>query len=80
MASKRVNFNMAPECHALLKSVCAIKRISVSEYCYALIAEDFAKLVRNDQQIRNLLISGDYPNNSRADLLKKQIKEEFPFE
>ena len=80
MASKRVNFNMAPECHALLKSVCALKRISVSEYCYDLIADDFAKHVRNDQQIRNLLISGDYPNNSKADLLKKQIMEEFPFE
>ena len=80
MASKRVNFNMASECHALLKSVCAIKRISVSKYCYDLIADDFAKDVRNDQQIRNLLISGDYPNNSKADLLKKQIMEEFPFE
>ena len=80
MTSKRVNFNMASECHALLKSICAIKRISVSEYCYGLIADDFAKHVRNDQQIRNLLISGDYPNNSRADLLKKQILEEFPFE
>lgn len=71
---------MASECHALLKSVCAIKRISVSEYCYQLIADDFAKNVRNDQQIRNLLISGDYPNNSKADLLKKQIMEEFPIE
>ena len=80
MASKRVNFNMASECHALLKSVCAIKRISVSEYCYQLIADDFAKDVRNDQQIRNLLISGDYPNNSRADLLKKEIMKEFPIE
>ena len=71
---------MAPECHALLKSVCASKRISVSEYCYDLIAEDFAKHVRNDQQIRNLLVSGDYPNNSRADLLKKQIMGDHPLE
>ena len=80
MASKRVNFNMASECHVLLKSLCALKRISVSEYCYNLIAEDFAKHVRNDQQIRNLLVSGDYPNNSRADLLKKQIMGDHPLE
>ena len=80
MRTKRVNFNMASECHALLKSVCAIKRISVSEYCYDLIAKDFAKHVRTDEQIRQLLISGEYPVNSRADCLKKQIMDELSFE
>ncbi len=77
MGLKRVNFNMASECHALLKSYCAIKRISVSDHCYELIARDFTKACREDPQIRNLLISDDYPPNSKADLLKKQIIQEF---
>ena len=68
---------MTPECHALLKSYCAIKRISVSDYCYELIAKDFAKACREDPQIRNLLVSDDYPPNSKADLLKNQIMQEF---
>jgi len=74
---KRVNFNMASECHALLKSYCAIKRISVSDHCYELIAQDFCRACREDEQIRNMLISDDYPANSRADRLKRQILREF---
>jgi len=77
MSVKRVNFNMALECHALLKSYCAIKGISVSEHCYELIAADFRKSVREDQQIRQLLLNGQYPPNSKADHLKKEIKQEF---
>jgi len=80
MASKRVNFNMAAECHALLKSYCAIKRTSVSDYCYELIAADFKQACREDPQIRQLLVSGDYPSRSRAQKLKELIMEEFPFE
>jgi len=77
MSEKRVNFNMAPECHALLKSFCAIKNISVSEYCYELIAADFTKNVREDPQIRQLLLGGNYTPGSKADKLKKQIMKEF---
>ena len=77
MELKRVNFNMAPECHALLKSYCAIKGISVSEYCYELIAANFRKSVREDPQIRQLLLNGEYPPGSKADLLKQEIKREF---
>jgi chromosomal replication initiation ATPase DnaA len=75
--AKRINFNMASECHALLKSFCAIKDISVSEYCYELIAADFAKNVREDPQIRQLLLNGSYPPGSKADKLQKEIKQEF---
>ena len=80
MHTKRVNFNMQSDCHALLKSVCAIKRVSVSEYCYGLLAENFAELVRTDPQIRQMLISGNYPPGTNAHHLKKQIMEEFSFE
>ena len=71
---------MASECHALLKSFCAIKGISVSEYCYELIAADFRRSVREDPQIRQLLLNGEYPPGSKADRLKKEIKQEFGFE
>jgi len=77
MPTKRVNFNMASECHALLKSYCAIRRISVTDYCYELIAEDFSHACRTDPMIRQLLIAGEYPRNSKAALLKETIMQEF---
>jgi len=80
MGIKRVNFNMASECHALLKSLCAIKGITVSEYCYQLIASDFAEHCRKDPQIRQLLTTGEYPEDSNAGRLKNEILSEFTFE
>jgi len=80
MSIKRVNFNMAAECHALLKSACAIKGITVSDYCYNLIAEDFTQDCRNDLRFRQLLVAGEYPVNSKAAKLKKKILSEFTFE
>ena len=76
MSTKRVNFNMAAECHALLKSVCAMKGITVSEYCYDLIAADFERLVRTDTQVRELFLNGSYPFGSRAHKLQQQILNE----
>jgi len=71
---------MASECHALLKSYCAIKNITVSDHCYDLIAHDFAEACRTDPQIRNLLISGKYRPGSKAERLKQQIIQEFDYE
>jgi len=64
---------MAPECHALLKSVCAMKGISVSEYCYALISTDFERLVRSDIQIRQMFMTGQYTPGSKAHKLQQII-------
>ena len=61
---------MAPECHALLKSVCALKRITVSEYVYGLIAEEFTRLVANDPTVREMFLNGEYPEGSKAQALK----------
>ena len=69
---KRVNFNMAPECHALLKSVCALKRVTVSEYVYSLIAKEFASLVENDPVVREMFLRGEYPKGSKAQALKEK--------
>ena len=80
MGTKRINFNMASECHALLKSYCAIRDITLSDYCYDLIAGDFMEACRTDPQIRNLLITGKYPPGSKADRLKQQIIQEFDYE
>jgi len=74
---KRVNFNMAPECHALLKGVCALKGITVSEYVYKVLAEDFHGLVKEDNQVQQMLINGEYPKGSRAYNLKEQIRKEL---
>ena len=68
---------MAPECHALLKSVCALKSVTVSEYVYKLIAEDFHKLVKTDNQMRQMLLNGNYPVGSKAYVLQEQIRKDF---
>ena len=71
---------MAPECHALLKGVCAIKGISVSDYCYDLIAKEFGRLVRKEEQIRQMFMAGEYPPGSKASQLKQAIIQESNFE
>ena len=71
---------MAEECHALLKGMCALKGVSVSDYCYSLIKREFEKLCREDKRVRQMLTSGDYPPQSAACQLKEQILKEFPFE
>jgi hypothetical protein len=68
---------MAPECHALLKSVCALKGVSVSEYVYKVIREDFQLLVKSDNQVQQLLVNGEYPKGSKAYNLKEQIKKDL---
>ena len=70
---KRVNFYMAPECHALLKSVCALKNITVSEYVYDLIKVDFEYLLDTEPQVRYMFLAADYPDGSNAQRLKNKI-------
>jgi len=67
---------MASECHALLKSVCALKGVTVSEYVYGVITEDFRKLVLSDNQVRQMLMNGTYPVGSKAYVLQAQIRNE----
>ena len=77
MNQKRVNFNMEAECHALLKGVCALKGITISEYVYQVLAEDFHKLIREDNQVQTLFLAGTYREGSRAYLLKQSLIEEL---
>ena len=74
---KRVNFNLPLECHDLLKSVCALKRVTVSDYVYGLIKENLVRLVKEDDQISSMFFSGDYPEGSSAYLLKQSLMEEL---
>ena len=76
MFLKRVNFNMAPEFHTLLKGVCALKNITVSDYVYGLIAADFEQLLSEDKAIRDLFLSSDYSEGSRAQKLKRKFMNE----
>jgi hypothetical protein len=73
---KRVNFNMDAECHAILKGVCALKRVTISEYIYEIIREDFEKQVREDNQVQTLFLAGQYKEGSNAYLLKESLIEE----
>lgn len=74
---KRVNFNMSPECHSLLKSACAIRNISLGKYVTELIAIDFEKLAYSDPRIREMFLAGDYPPTSKAGILKKRVLKSF---
>ena len=77
MNQKRVNFNMQEQCHALLKSVCALKGVTVSEYVYKILAEDFHKLIREDNQVQTMFLAGTYLEGSKAYLLKQSLIEEL---
>jgi len=68
---------MAPECHALLKGVCALKGISVSEYVYELIAENFRELVKTDNQVQQMFFNGQYPVGSKAYVLQEELRKEL---
>ena len=74
---KRVNFNLPLECHDLLKGVCALKRVTVSEYVYGLIKENLIRLVKEDDQISSMFFSGDYPEGSSAYLLQQSLIKEL---
>ena len=77
MNQKRVNFNMDDQCHALLKSVCALKGVSLSEYVYKVLADDFHKLIRENNQVQTMFLGGTYRIGSKAYLLKELLIEEL---
>ena len=77
MNQKRVNFNMNAECHALLKSVCALKGVTLSEYVYKVLAEDFQQLVREDNQVQTMFLAGTYNEGSHAYIFKESLIEEL---
>lgn len=77
MNQKRVNFNVNAECHALLKSVCALKGVTLSEYVYNVLAEDFHKLVREDNQVQTMFLAGTYSEGTNAYILKESLIKEL---
>ena len=77
MNQKRVNFNMEDQCHALLKSVCALKGVTVSEYVFKVLTEDFHKLITEDKQVQTMFLGGTYRKGSKAYLLKELLIEEL---
>ena len=77
MNQKRVNFNMQEHCHALLKGVCALKGVTVSEYVYELVAVEFHRLVKTDIQVQTMFLAGTYREGSKAYLLKQSLIQEL---
>ena len=72
---KRVNFNMAPECHRLLKATCAILDVSVSEFCYQCIAEKFRQLCKEYKRFLTLLMNEKFKAGSPAYSMKEEFKD-----
>jgi hypothetical protein len=68
---------MQDHCHTLLKSVCALKGITVSEYVYELVAEEFRTLVKTDNQVQTMFLAGTYSEGTKAYLLKQSLIEEL---
>ena len=68
---------MQDHCHALLKSVCALKGVTVSEYVYELVAVEFRRLIKTDNQVQTMFLSGTYKEGSKAYLLKQSLIEEL---
>ena len=66
---------MADECHALLKSVCALKGKNMGEWIYQCVREDFVKRAFEDQQVQQIVLAGTYQPGSKAYSLKESIQE-----
>jgi hypothetical protein len=66
---------MADECHALLKSVCALKGINMGEHIYNCVHDDFVKRAFEDQQVQQMVLAGTYQPGSNAYSLKEAIQE-----
>lgn len=66
---------MSDSCAQLLKSVCALKGINQGEWIYEAVSKDFQKLAYEDQQVQQIVLSGTYPEGSRAYVLQQRIKE-----
>ena len=72
---KRLSFSMADECAYLLKSVCALKGISMDTWIYNCVREDFVKRAYEDNQVQQIVLAGTYQPGTNAYRLKKSIQE-----
>ena len=70
---KRVNFNMDTECHQILKALCALKGITISEHINNCLYEWFRKAVYEDNQIQQMFLAGKYHNHGNAYALKEKL-------
>ena len=68
---------MQEHCHTLLKSVCALKGVTVSEYVYELVAVEFRRLIKEDNQVQTMFLNGTYKEGSKAYVLKQSLIEEL---
>ncbi len=77
MPKKRVNFDIDAECHTLLKGVCALKGVTLSEYVFNVLTEEFYRLVKEDNQVRSMFLAGTYKAEGKAYVLKESLIEEL---
>ena len=72
---KRINFSMPDECHALLKSVCALKGVNMGDHILECVQADFNKRVLEDKQVQQIVLAGTYQPGTNAYSLKESIEE-----
>ena len=68
---------MQEPCHALLKSVCALRGVTLSEYVYKVLAVEFHRLIREDNQVQTMFLAGTYSEGTNAYILKESLIEEL---
>ena len=73
---QRVNFNMEPECHALMKAMCALRGESVSEYVNSCLLESFLQRLNEDEQVKQMFLAREYKIGTKAYNLKQQLLAE----
>jgi hypothetical protein len=68
---------MHTDCHALLKSVCALKGVTVSEYVCGIIGDDMQQLAKDDKQVRSIVMSGTYKKGTPCYSLKESLIQDL---
>ena len=67
---------MEEECHALMKAMCALRGESVSEYVNTCLLESFIQRLNEDEQVKQMFMSREYKEGSKAYRLKAQLLQE----
>ena len=70
---KRVNINIPDECHHLLKTTCVALGVSINDFVHQACQEAIRKHANEDEHLRNVVASLNYPEDTLAAQLQKSI-------
>lgn len=72
---KRVNINIPDECHHLLKTTCVALGISINDFVHKACQEAIFKHSKEDEHLRNVVVSLRFPEDSKAFKLQQRISD-----